>query len=192
MRSSSDIGKRRPTAVQRRTFMQRFAALLALSLFLFGTTAVAADTDPPARVGRINLLEGGVAFRNNATGETQPAELNWPITDQAALATGHGSRAEVQIGSSTVRLDADSELEFAVLDDERVHLRLIEGTVAVRVQNRDQLTGFAIETPQGRVTLQDVGRYRVDSGGDTDALAITAHEGAARYEGADGSFIVQP
>src|SRR5262245_37131838 len=172
--------------------MDRILALLALAALLVPPGLAFGESDPPGRVGRISLLQGEVTFRNTSTGESEPAALNWPITNQAALATGPHSRAEVQVGSSIVRIDGDSEVEFAALDDERIHVRLLDGTTSVRLRNRDQLAGFEITTPHGRVTLQDVGRYRIDDGDASNATVITAHEGAARFESAEGSVTVPP
>ena len=170
--------------------MQRSLALLALVLLPLAT-ALAAD-DPPARVGRLSLLQGEVTFRNTATGESEPATLNWPVTGRNAIETGPRSRAEVRIGSSTVRIDGQSAIEFAILDDSRVALRVTDGTAVVRVTSRDQAGDFEITTPDARIDLADAGRYRIDSGIDPDTTAVTVLDGAARLETPNGVLTLRP
>ena len=46
------------------------------------------------------------------------AARNQPVTTGDRLATDAGARAELHVGSTTLRLDARSELEVARLDDE--------------------------------------------------------------------------
>lgn len=169
--------------------MARLLAFLATAAL---AAAAWANADPPGRVGRLSLLQGEVTFRNTATNEAEPAVLNWPIASGAALETGPGSRAEVRIGSSTIRIDGDSAVEFAVVDDERIQLRLVDGAAAVRVKSREQLADFEILTPQGRVTLHEVGRYRLDYGRAPHTTAVTVHRGFARVQTSEGAFDVAP
>lgn len=161
-------------------------ALLRL-LMVFAACVSAASSsvgaDPPGRVGRISLLSGTVYLYNDSYGENQSAKLNWPITTGDTLSTAPGSRAEVRIGSTAVRLDGDSELEFAVLDDQRLRLRLVGGAIAVRVRDPEQARQFVLTTPQGSVALHDVGAYRFEAGRRPDTTVVTAFDGAAAFTG---------
>jgi hypothetical protein len=170
--------------------MYRVRAVLLFAIALLAMPAAFAQDDPPARVGRISLLQGDVTFRNTATGETEPAALNWPITNQAALATGPRARAEIRIGSSTVRIDESSEIEFAALDDQRTHIHLLQGTASVRVKARDNVAGFEVATPESRIVLQEVGRYRIDTGRVADTTTVAVHQGSVQVERRDGAFVV--
>jgi hypothetical protein len=167
--------------------MIRVLAFLAFTVCSVGAWA---EVDPPGRVGRLSLLQGDVTFRNTATGEAEPAVLNWPIASGAALETAARSRAEVRIGSSTIRMDGDSAIEFAVVDDERIHVRIIDGSATVRVKSGEQLADFELVTPQGRVTLHEIGRYRFDHGRTPDTTTLTVHQGSARFESSAGAFAV--
>ncbi len=162
-----------------------------LSGALIALVSVAALADPPGRVGRISHASGDVSFQNSANHEPSEAQQNWPITGANVLMTGPSGRAEVQIGSTAVRLDGDSEIEFTRLDDEQVHLRVVAGRAAIRVRHRDQAEDFVVTTTHGRVLLDDVGRYRIDVRGDQSLTAFTVHEGVARFDLPDTSLVVQ-
>ena len=110
--------------------MRRFIRPLAAAfvLFIAGATS-SALADPPARVGRLSLIDGEVTFHDTATRESSPATLNWPVTSGAALATAPGAHAEVRIGSTAVRLDGATALEFTQVDNQAIRLRLEYGAV---------------------------------------------------------------
>jgi hypothetical protein len=167
------------------------SAAAAFILFMAGASS-STLADPPARVGRISLIEGDVFFHDTAARETAPATLNWPVSGGAALSTAPDARAEVRIGSTAIRLDGATALEFVQVDDQSIRLRLEYGAVAVRVRSREVAAELVIETRDGRVAFGDAGRYRVEAGRAPDTTAVTAFLGGARVE-ADGMAIaVQP
>ena len=53
---------------------------------------------PPGRVGRISVATGDVAFQSAHTGESEAAQVNWPVTAKNVISTGADGRAEVRIG----------------------------------------------------------------------------------------------
>lgn len=165
--------------------------LLILAACVSAVAASSAWADPPGRVGRISLIGGSVSLYNDQYGEQQGAGLNWPVTTGDILSTASGSRAEVRIGSTAIRLDGDSQLEFAALDDQQLRLRLLRGTVAVRVRDIEQARQFTLTTPQGSVALHDVGAYRFEAGWRPDTTAVAAFQGAAVFTGEGLSLSVR-
>jgi hypothetical protein len=147
--------------------------------------------DPPARVGRISFVSGSVTFTDYRANEESDASLNWPLTSQQRLTTGELGRAEVRIGSTSVRLDGDTALDFNRIDDDAIQLTLQHGSVALRVRNREQLSGIDISTPGERVVFDDVGAYRIDVDRTPGVLAVTAKPGAARVLSNQFNFAVQ-
>lgn len=142
--------------------------LLVLLSFLQPSQAA---SDPPARVGRLSLAEGGVLFRTDREDPGSAAMANWPVSSGAILDTEHDSRAEAWIGSTAFRLGGSSRLEFALVDDHQVRLQLAAGILAVTVRDRDEADDIAIITPQGRVRFFEPGRYRVEVLGDRTTVA---------------------
>jgi hypothetical protein len=140
----------------------------------------AAQADPPARVGRLSLVEGEVTVHDTRTGESEAATVNWPVTGGTAITTARGARAEVRIGSTAVRLDGATDLEFVQLDDEASLLRLAQGTVGVRVRDRETVRQFTVDTPDARTLLLEPGRHRFDASPGTGTTTVTAFQGGAQ------------
>jgi hypothetical protein len=163
------------------------SAATAFILFIAGAASAAA-ADPPARVGRLSLIEGDVTFHDTAEREAAPAVLNWPVTGGAAFSTAPGARAEVRIGSTAIRLDGATALEFVQVDDRSIRLRLEHGAVALRVRNPEVAGELVLETRDARASFAEPGRYRVEAGRTPDTTAVTAFDGSAQVE-ADGMVI---
>ena len=53
--------------------------VLLISLVLILSLPMLAIADPPSVVGRLNLVEGSVAFRPGSLDEWAPAMLNYPL-----------------------------------------------------------------------------------------------------------------
>ncbi|HTN67292.1 MAG TPA: DUF6600 domain-containing protein [Burkholderiaceae bacterium] len=159
--------------------------VLLFGLALAGSLALA---DPPARVGSIAYLQGEVEFRPAYDAEAAPALQNWPLTSHNVITTGPGARAELRVGSTALRLDGDSELEIAELDEQILHLRLLGGSLNVRVKNPDLVAGFELNTAQGRLTLTAPSQLHADAGRSPGTTVISLFSGAARFDsGADST-----
>lgn len=158
--------------------------LLSIILLVAALFAVApAQADPAGRVGRLALLTGSVQLSNPETGESFAAPVNQPLTSGDILMTEPGARAEVQIGSMTLRLDGGSRLEFDRIDDDQVQMYLVDGSAIAKLPTRDAMRDFALETRRGRFTARDTGVYRFDvDGGETQA---TAYYGRLNFVGDD-------
>lgn len=170
---------------------------LAGLLIAVGTTAARAqpdtsvtEPDPPARVGRISLLSGPVTFTDFRNDEEFAAVLNWPMTSQQRLGTGRHGRAEVRIGSTSLRLDGDTVVDFIRIDDDAIQFTVQRGTVALRLRNREKLRELDVSTPRERIRFEDVGRYRIDVDRTPGITAITAFVGAARVSNDRMSFVI--
>lgn len=151
-------------------YLHRF--FLAVSLLM--ALPALAQGDPPSRVGRLSHVEGDVGFRTDRRDAGGPATLNWPISSGAVLDTGRPGRAEVWIGSTAYRLHSDSEIEFTVVDDRRVDVRQIGGSLAVSVLDRDQADDLVLATPDGNIRFLTPGRYRINVHGDRSELQVQA------------------
>jgi len=157
--------------------LQRILLALAMAVAL----PAMAQSDPPARVGRLAHIENQVDFRVDRNEQAAPATLNWPVSSGAVLETGQRGRAEVWIGSTAYRLADDSQIEFSVIDDARVDVRLNGGSLAVSVLDRDQVNDVVVTTPDGYVRFLTPGRYRVDVFADHSELRVQA--GRATFDG---------
>ncbi len=167
------------------TFVSR-QALCAMA-FLLCATAVASE-DPPGRVGRLGELSGQVWLYTPDAGEWVDAVRNRPLTTGDRLSTDAGARAEVRIGSTTVRLDSGTELEVLRIDDTRMALHLHGGSIAVRLRSSEAASEFELRTAEGRFLAPRAGRYRFDRFDETSH--VTVWNGEAVYEGPGSALTV--
>ncbi|NML60505.1 hypothetical protein HHL21_05250 [Massilia sp. RP-1-19] len=166
-----------------RSPFMRVAAVLAL---MACSVLAQAQSEAPARVGRVSLVQGPVTISSEDGDQPEGALVNWPVTSDNRITTERNARTEIRIGSTAVRLDGDSSLEVLELDDDRLQLLLHYGSANIRVRNTEVLDGFSIETPQGRVRMREAGRIRIDA--DRDASVVDVFDGVALVD-SDGSTI---
>lgn len=169
--------------------------LLALSLAIGAWPAARAlaqepsapppQADPPTRVGRLSDVEGSVSLQPAGMTEWSAAPINQPLTLGDALWSDAGSRAELDLGSATVRLDQNSSLSLADLTDQSVQLELSSGSADVIVRSLGAGGGVEIDGPDAAAALLQPGEYRlsIDSSG---ATSITIRNGRAQV-GLDGA-----
>ena len=165
--------------------------LAATALMLSPSPALAQNepaADPPGRVARLSEFSGQVWLYSPDTGEWIGAVRNQPVSTGDRLATDRDGRVELQVGSTTLRLDSNSELEVSALDDERMQLQLENGSAYVRVPDLANTGALELTTDEGRFIVQRNGNYRFDREGSTSR--ITVYGGGARYEGQNSGLPV--
>ncbi len=155
--------------------------LFAFFLISVATSLVFGQSDPPGRVGRISLASDGTTLRIGDQATTGGATVNWPVSTSAIVESGTVARTEARVGSTAIRLDGNTALEFAELSDERIWLRLHRGTAAIGIRNPEHAAELALDTSHGRIRFDGVGHYRIDV--NAAMTAVTAVSGTARIEG---------
>lgn len=161
------------------TLLSLLALLLSLAL------PAPALADPPGRIGRVAWLSeaGGLTLDNRDNDESFRAPLNQPLTSGDVLSTDTNARAEIRIGSMTLRLDEATSLELTRIDDERVDIFLRQGRSIVRLTSPETVREFELSTPDGRFTALDTGIYRFEAEG--DGSSATAYQGTLRFSAHD-------
>lgn len=165
------------------------AALLACMILLVATGAAWAqpqpqlqpDGDLPGRVGRLAELSGPVWWFDLEQGHWAEAQRNRPLTAGDRVSTGRDARAELRIGSTTVKLAEGTELELLRLDDERVRIQLHRGSIALRLRSREVAVETAFGTDEAWLQPQRGGLYRLDR--EDDTTFANAWRGEMRVEG---------
>ena len=158
------------------------------ALLLAVVLPVAAQADPPGRVGRVAELQGQVWQYDVEQGDWIAAVLNRPLTTGDRVATDADGRAALRIGSTSLRLGAGSEIEILQLDDERVRVQLHGGRLALHVRTHDAAREFEIVTEEGRFDPELAGRYRLDR---VDATtSVTVWSGQLVFQSPDSAATV--
>ena len=187
-----------PTPSRQTALMLWILAWLGLVVLLMSATAARAGALPgevPALAGRLSAVAGDVRWfdrDSNAwvqSSEAQPLR-NWPLAPGDRLRTGAGGRAELRIGSTTVRLGADAELWLPRLDEQAVLMQLQAGSLALRLAeiDRDSFGPVEVLTREGRWLPQGPGHYRLDR--ERDATQASAWRGELRFEGRDSALSI--
>ena len=134
----------------------KLTSLIAVALavtFLGPPRAAADDDDPPTRVARLSQAEGSVSFEPAGTEDWVTAVVNRPLTTGDKLWADQNSRAELHLGSASIRLGANTGFSFLNLDDRTAQLQLTEGTLRIRI--RRPLGIPASDVVNGRLVVPD-------------------------------------
>src|SRR5262249_25922953 len=144
-----------------------FSALGAAALL---ATIVVAD--PPARVARINYLQGPVSWQRGVLAAWDQAVITYPMVASDSLWTDDHARAELHIGSTALRLADQTSISFLNLNDQAVQIRLAKGVVELHLNRLDPAESYEIDTPCASASLSQTGDYRleVDEAGDTTII----------------------
>lgn len=160
-----------------------FTGLLTVAALLFSGVASA---DPPARVARLGYTVGTVSFSPAGENDWVDATVNRPLTQGDRLWVDALARAEVEIGGSMIRLNADTGVTILNLDDQVAKLQLTQGTLSVRVRRLapDQL--IEVDAPNLVLTLRQPGDYRiaVDPAGRATDVVVRAGQAEVLGQGA--------
>jgi len=177
--------------------LQRTAALVALALLTtaFSLVAKAQDRDqdqddPPSRVARLGHMDGSISFQPAGESEWVEAVRNRPLTTGDKLWADRDSRAELQLGSSTIGLAPNTGLTFLNLDDRTVQIELSAGTISIRMYDLDRDDVYEIDTPNQAFTIHRPGRYRVESSENGDYTVVTIREGEGESSGNGQSYTI--
>ena len=152
----------------------------------------------PVFAGSLKALAGDGSWYDRDSGgwigTTQQVLRNWPLAAGDRLRTGPDGRAELHLGSSTVRLGADVELTLQRLDEQGLVLWLQSGSLALRLT--DPLPGshssVELTTVEGRWLPTSPGHYRFDRQpqASTPATQASVWRGELRFVGRDSAMTI--
>src|SRR3984893_13833141 len=148
------------------------------------------DQDPPSRVARMNYTQGSVSFQPGGEGDWVTAVPNRPLTTGDNLWTDQGSRAEMHVGSTAIRLAPETSVTLLDLDDRTTQLRLSAGTVILRVRHLDDGDVVEVDTPNLAFNLQHPGEYRIDVDSHGDMTNVSVWSGRGEVTGGGYSYTV--
>src|SRR5579863_2050014 len=109
-------------------------ALILTTALLLPSLAAADDDDPPSRVARLAFVDGQVSFQPAGTDDWVSAVINRPMTTGDKLWSDQDSRAELHIGSASLRLSNNTGFSFLNLTDGIAQLQVTAGTLRIRVK----------------------------------------------------------
>jgi hypothetical protein len=165
---------------------KKLLGLLVVGAFIATMAAAAGDQDdPPGRAARVSYVNGTVSFQPAGVDDWVPAELNRPLTTGDRIWTDEGGRAELNVGTASLRLDGHTNFSFINLDDIMVQAEVSLGTLSLHVRDLPEGSGIEIDTPHLAFSLLRPGDYRIDVSAQGDATLVTVRggEGEANADG---------
>ena len=177
-----------------RKHLLKLASLLsvALAVALFAPQRAAADDDddPPSRVARLSYTHGNVSFNPAGTDDWVTAVVNRPITTGDKVWTDNGARAELNIGSATIRLSSNTGFSFLNLDDRTAQIRITEGALNVRVRRLENDETFEIDTPNLAFSVLRPGNYKIDVNEAGDTTVVLVRDGQGEVTGGGSAYTI--
>jgi hypothetical protein len=164
--------------------------LALLAMFCVPQRAAADDDDPPTRVARLSHVDGSVSFEPAGTDDWVTAVVNRPMTTGDKLWADHDSRAELHIGSASIRLGSSTGFSFLNLDDRTVQLQVTQGTLRIRVLRLDRDDIFEVDTPNLAFSIVRPGVYRISVNEAGDTTMVNVRDGEGQVSGGGESFSV--
>jgi hypothetical protein len=147
-----------------------------------------ADDDPPSRVARLNYINGSVSFQPGSMDNWAPATLNYPLTTGDHLWTDQRAGAELHVGSTAIRMAAETNFGFLNLDDRAVQIRVSQGSVSIRLNRLDEDETFEVDAPNAAISLLRPGHYRIDVNADGTNTRVTVRGGDAEVTAGASPF----
>ena len=168
----------------------RLLALLAVLPFSPWAMSVAGASyaDPPERVAHLDDIQGGVSYSPAGESEWFGAVRNRPLIRGDRLWTDRGARAELQVGSSAIRLDSNTSVEILDLDDRIVQVQLTQGRLDLSVRRLYSGQTIEVDTPTLAFVISHPGRFRVGVDPSSDETTLVVWEGAGEAYGEQSSF----
>jgi hypothetical protein len=158
-------------------------ALLVLALAA-SSLALGEAVEPPERLARLSYAEGQVMFQGPA--DASPSGLpDRPLMPGDRLTTEREGRAELALGTATIRLNEQTEFSVIDLDATTVRVEVTAGTAIVHLRELFEGESFELVTPNAEIALHTAGEYRVNVFAD-DATELTVRTGSAEVATAEG------
>jgi hypothetical protein len=162
--------------------------LLAALVVILPSRAAAQDDDPPGRVARLSFIQGSVSYQPSGDSDWVQADPNRPFTIGDNLWADQDSRAELHIGSTAIRLSAQTGVSILNLDDRTVQLQLAQGEIEVHVRHVVAGDAFEVDTPNLAVQLTQSGEYLIRTNPDDNTTSVVVREGAGQATGSGDSY----
>jgi hypothetical protein len=169
-----------------------FSIALVVAWFsLLAPLRMAADNDdPPSRVARLGYAGGSVSFQPAGTDEWVSAIVNRPVTTGDKLWADNDSRAELHIGSASIRIAGNTGFSFLNLTDDVTQIQLTAGTLRVRVKRMDENERFEVDTPNLAFSVLRPGVYRINVSESGNATLIKVRSGEGEVTGGGSAYTV--
>src|SRR4030095_15279931 len=95
----------------------------------------------------------------------------------------------IQIGSSAVRMDGQTQVEILALNDQSAQLSVMRGTVYVRVRSLPEGEHFEMHPPNRAYRRAYPGDHRIGVDAERGSPRVTIHSGTGAVYGEAGQAL---
>jgi hypothetical protein len=170
--------------------MHRLLKWLIILSFM-GVAPALAEQQPPARVGRVALVSGNLAFHMAGEAQWSATGVNYPVATGGSFWTDADSRAEIRIGPNTIGIASSTELDVLRLDDQATQISIPQGRIYLHLRRLDNGYTVEIDIPRGSIALTQPGYYDIDAGSGDQPARVFVFEGNARFAGNNADIEVK-
>jgi len=152
-----------------------WAALLPL---LFGAMlATAAPAAPGGRGAVLQYMNGAVSIQPHGTGSWVAGAVNDPLKNADNVWTDKAARAELNLGTGVLQMNAETSLTLVNVVGPTVQVRLNQGTLYLHVRHLFNGEIYEVDSRDGSFTVTKSGDYRFDVDAKADVTTITVWKG---------------
>jgi hypothetical protein len=162
--------------------------MTAVSLFAPG--AAAGQDDPPERVAQLNYSQGSISLQPGGQGDWITAAPNRPLVSGDNLWADQGSRAELHVGSTALRIGENTSITFLDVGDHVLQIRLAQGSLQLSIRHLYEGDVVEVDTPNLAFTAVRNGEYRLDVNEAGDETVATIRHGRGEAVGGGQSYDV--
>jgi len=165
-------------------------AIALLTMALPPEMAAQNDDDPPGRAARLGHMDGSVSFQPAGEADWVEAAPNRPMTTGDKLWIDRDSRAEVELGSTSIHLSSNTGFSFLNVDDRTIQIQLSTGAINMNVRRLENDDVVEVDTPNQAFSVFRPGRYRVEASDDGTYTVVTVREGEGESTGNGQRYVV--
>jgi hypothetical protein len=166
------------------TLRQALFAWLLAGLALAATTSVA-WAEPLAHAGLVTDVVGTAWVLDPNTRTWAPLQRDQMVAQGDQLRTAPLSRVTLRVGSSTLWLDAQTELFVLQMNDAAFTLRLLAGDMALRLRDAQAARATRVQTREGVVSQPMEGLIRIAQGNRVTRVGVL--QGRAQFDSDPGA-----
>ncbi len=168
----------------------RFNSAILIALFAIFSVALAM-ADPPGRAVDIRYISGEVSVQPGGVNDWVAAVINRPLTTADRVWTDKDSRAELDLGSSALRMNAETSMTLTNVNDQTVQVELDQGTLNLWIRQLYDGEIYEVDTPNLAFTVTKSGDYRFDVNPDGDTTIVAVRHGEGEVTGQANSVKVR-
>lgn len=150
--------------------------------------------DVDAKVARASFVSGEAKLKRAESDVWEEITLNLPIVEGDEIATGAGTRLEIQFDNDRhMRLGEDSLATIMTFRDDGVAVSLLQGSMNLRIA-RFESEGpyFEIDAPRTTIAVRSAGSFRIDAlPGSNEVIVAATDGGEARVYSETAGFILR-